>query len=162
MAKEKIILSSQGLKELQEELKYLKEEKRVEIAAKLKEAISYGDLSENAEYQAARDEQAQIELRIDELEVMLKPGNYEIIDTEHASKKQRGDVHIGTKITLKKKSDGESYTYTIVGSQEADILEKKISNESPMGKALMGKKIGTTVKVQAPAGKEEYTIESAK
>ncbi|MBS9784359.1 transcription elongation factor GreA [Candidatus Gracilibacteria bacterium] len=160
MAKDKIILSSEGLKELQEELRVLKEEKRVEIAEKLKEAISFGDLSENAEYQAARDEQAQVEFRIDELETMLKPGNYEIIDGKGGTKRG-GDIHIGTKVTLKKIEDGEIYEYVIVGSQEADILEGKISNESPMGRALIGKKIGTKVKIKAPAGEEEYTIEKA-
>lgn len=161
MAKEKTILSSEWLKELQEELRSLKEEKRVEIAEKLKEAISYGDLSENAEYQAARDEQAHVELRIDELETMLKPGNYEIIDSKWNIKKRWGDVHIGTKVTLKKEEDGKLYKYSIVGSQEASILEHKISNESPMGKALIGKKVGTKIQVKAPAGMEAYTIEKA-
>lgn len=154
MSEKKILLTREGLAELQEELRSFKEEKRIEIAEKLKEAISYGDLSENAEYQAARDEQAQIELRIDELEEMLKPGNYDLIDE---TKKRKGDVHVGSTVVLET-PEKESFTYTIVGSQEANILENKISNESPIGKALIGKNKNDQVIFTAPGGQQEYVI----
>ena len=151
---DKIILTRDGLNELQAELRILREEKRVEIADKLKEAISYGDLSENAEYQAARDEQAQVELRISELEEMLKPGAYEIID----EKKKKTGINVGSVVTLEETEKKETITYTIVGSQEASILDGKISNESPIGKALIGKNTGDAITVIAPSGKSEYSI----
>ena len=100
MSDKKILLTTSGLAELQEELRVLREEKRVEIANKLKEAISYGDLSENAEYQEARDDQAQVELRISELEEMLKPGNYELIEDEKNGRKKRSGINVGATITL--------------------------------------------------------------
>jgi len=149
-----IILTRDGLNELQAELRILREEKRVEIADKLKEAISYGDLSENAEYQAARDEQAQVELRISELEEMLNPGAYEIID----EKKKKTGINVGSVVTLEETEKKETITYTIVGSQEASILDGKISNESPIGKALIGKNTGDAITVMAPSGKTEYSI----
>ena len=115
---------------------------------------SYGDLSENAEYQAARDEQAQVELRIAELEEMLKPGGYEIID----EKKKKTGINVGSVVTLEETERKETITYTIVGSQEASILDGKISNESPIGRALIGKNTGDTITVLAPSGKTEYSI----
>jgi len=158
MADKKILLTREGLAELQEELRHLKEEKRIEIAEKLKEAISYGDLSENAEYQAARDEQAQVELRIEELNEMLKPGNYDIIDE---GKKKKTGINVGSTVTLRNE-EKEEFTYTIVGSQEANILENKISNESPLGKALLGKNPKDTITYHSPGGKQDYTILSVK
>lgn len=155
MIDKKILLSAEGLAELQEELRQLKEEKRIEIADKLKEAISYGDLSENAEYAAAREEQAHIEGRIIELEEMLKPGNYEIIDEKKAKK---GGINIGKTVTVRENESNEEEKYKIVGSQEASILENKISNESPLGKAILGKNVNDTITVTAPNGKTEYTI----
>jgi transcription elongation factor GreA len=137
MTAKKTLLTREGLAELTEELRYLREEKRVDIASKLKEAISYGDLSENAEYQEARDEQAQVELRIGELEELLKPGNYDLIDDEKGGKKKKSGINVGN--TVKLESDGDTTTYTLVGSQEASIFENKISNESPLGKSLIGK-----------------------
>ncbi len=101
----------------------MREEKRVDIAAKLKEAISYGDLSENAEYQEARDEQAQVELRIAELEELLKPGNYTIIEEETSGKKKKSGINVGSTVSLIDASNKEEITYLIVGSQEANILE---------------------------------------
>ena len=133
MADKKILLTRDGLTELQAELQNLREEKRVEIADKLKEAISYGDLSENAEYQAARDDQAQMELRIAELEDMLKPGAYEIID----EKKKKTGINVGSVVTIEETDKKDKITYTIVGSQEASILDGKISNESPIGRAII-------------------------
>jgi transcription elongation factor GreA len=137
MADKKTILTQAGLAELQEELRFLREEKRVDIAEKLKEAISYGDLSENAEYQEARDEQAQVELRIAELEELLKPGNYSLIEEESGGKKKKSGINVGSEVTLIESSSKDTITYLIVGSQEANILEGKISNESPLGKALI-------------------------
>lgn len=139
MSEKKILLTQAGLTELQEELRVLREEKRVEIASKLKEAISYGDLSENAEYQEARDEQAQVELRIAELEEMLKPGNYDLIEEEKGGKKKKTGINVGSTVVVSEVGTKEKLTYIIVGSQEASILEGKISNESPLGKSLIGK-----------------------
>ena len=132
----------------------------MDIAEKLKEAISYGDLSENAEYQEARDEQAQVELRIAELEEMLKPGSYDIIDDEKWGKKKKSGINVGNTVVLI--LEKEKITYTIVGSQEANIFENKISNESPIGKALIGKNKDDVVKVVSPSGTKEYTISDVK
>lgn len=158
MSEKKILLTQAGLTELQEELRVLREEKRVEIASKLKEAISYGDLSENAEYQEARDEQAQVELRIAELEEMLKPGNYDLIEEEKGGKKKKTGINVGSTVVVSEVGTKEKLTYIIVGSQEASILEGKISNESPLGKSLIGKDAWDTAKMSAPSGQKEYTI----
>lgn len=160
MAQKKILLTSEGLAELTSELQELKEVRRVEIADKLKEAISYGDLSENAEYQEARDDQAQVELRIAELEEMLKPGNYELIEDEKKSKKKRG-INVGNtvKLSMNDEDGKKDIVYTIVGAQEANIFENKISNESPIGKALIGKEVGETAEINPPSGKKTiYTV----
>lgn len=158
MSDKKILLTSSGLIELQEELRVLREEKRVEIANKLKEAISYGDLSENAEYQEARDDQAQVELRIAELEELLKPGNYELIEEEKSGKKRKAGINVGATVIVQERVSGDKSEYTIVGSQEASILDNKISNESPLGKAIVWKNVGDTISVTSPAGNREYTI----
>lgn len=155
MADNKILLTQEWLAELQEKLRFLKEDKRKEIADKLKEAISYGDLSENAEYAAAREEQAHIETEIIDLEEMLKPGNYEIIDEKKA---KRGGINIGKTVTIRENETNEEATYKIVGSQEASILEGKISNESPLGKAILGRNVDDVISVLAPGGTTEYTI----
>lgn len=158
MSDKKILLTREWLAELQEELRFLREEKRLEIAEKLKEAISYGDLSENAEYQEARDEQAQVELRIAELEEMLKPGGYNLIDDEAQSKKKKNGINVGNTVILEEVGEKSHVTYVIVGAQEANIFENKISNESPLGKSLIGKNTGDTAKMTAPSGTKEYTI----
>lgn len=158
MSQKKILLTREWVLELSEELRHLKEEKRVEIADKLKEAISYGDLSENAEYQEARDEQAQVELRIAELEELLKPGWYDLIDDEKSSKKKKSGINVGNTVVLE--SEGEKITYVLVGSQEANIFENKISNESPLGKSLIGKNAGDKASFGSPAGKKEFQIVS--
>lgn len=129
----KTLLTPAGLADIQVELKNLKEVKRLDVAEKLKEAISFGDLSENSEYEDARNEQAQMELRIIELEDILK--NYELIDDKKTSKKTRG-VAIGSEVTIKS-ADGEVFTYKIVGPTETDIFKNKISNESPIGSSLI-------------------------
>lgn len=155
MTDKKNVLSHEWLRELQEELRVLKEEKRKEIADKLKEAISYGDLSENAEYAAAREEQAHVEGRIEELEYLLKPGNYELIDEK---KTKKSGINIGATVSVQESETEEVSTYKIVGTQEASILEGKISNESPLGKAILGKNINDTLTIDSPSGKKEYTI----
>ncbi len=157
---EEVLITKEGLKKLKDELDFLKTTKRGEIAARLKEAISYGDLSENAEYEEAKNEQAFIEGRILELEKQVK--NARII-TEHApssAKAARGKaIDIGSIVTVRNKTDDdEPETYTIVGSMEADPIEHKISNESPIGRALLGREKGDTVDVVAPAGKFKYEI----
>lgn len=160
MAQKKILLTQEGFEELSSELLYLKEVKRLDIAEKLKEAISYGDLSENAEYQEARDDQAQVELRIAELEELLKPGGYELIEDEKKSKKKKG-INVGNtvKLTSQDEDGKKEVAYTIVGAQEANIFENKISNESPIGRSLIGKEKGDTASVTPPSGKNTiYTI----
>ena len=152
MNKEKTIyLTKEGLEELQNELNYLKVEKRKEVVLALKEARALGDLSENAEYDSARDEQAALENRILELEDAL----------EHAAiikKTSKNKVSVGTSVTIKYLEDGESEEYFIVGIKEADPFENKISNESPIAIAIMGKKVGDTVEVASPNGKYEVEI----
>lgn len=153
MAK-KTLLTQSGLLEIQTELKQLKEEKRLEVAEKLKEAISFGDLSENSEYEDARNEQAQLELRIIELDEILK--NYELVDEKKTARKNKG-VSIGNTISIKNK-EGEVITYRIVGPTETDIFENKISNESPIGAALIGKEVGEVAHGKSHAGPFEFTI----
>lgn len=152
-----IYLTHEGLEKLQAELSYLKNEKRLEIAEKLKEAISFWDLSENAEYAEARDEQAAVESRILELEEQLK--NVEIIED---SKKKENKLSIWMKVTIVwvNGTDEKEEEYVIVGSKEADILAKpaKISNDSEVGKALIWKKKGDIIKVKSQAGVNEYKI----
>lgn len=146
---DKIFLTKQWLEKLEEELKYLKETKRVEIAKKLKEAISFWDLSENAEYEDARNEQAQVEVRISEIEEQLK--HVEIIEE---TKKKWSQVNIWSIVTILDMEENEENTYKIVGSTEANILDKKeakISNESPVWSAVLWKKVWDKVEVHAPA-----------
>ena len=149
-----LVVTKEGLKLLVDELEYLKTTRRREIAGRLKEAISYGDLSENSEYEEAKNEQAFIEGRILELEEKVKIA--EVVDEKTHSKQV---VEIGTKVkiqSLKKKSD--EFEFTIVGSTESDVLNGRISNEAPLGLALMGKKSGDKVAVNVPAGVMEYEI----
>lgn len=149
------LVTKEGFEKLKEELTLLKDVKRKEVADRLKEAISYGDLSENAEYEEAKNEQAFVEGRIIELEEKIK---YAKIIDSHAHKVaavQLGSTVVIHNITSKKAEDEE---YTIVGSTEADPINHKISNVSPVGKALLDKKIGDVVKVIAPAGHIEYKI----
>ncbi len=156
---EEVLITKEGLKKLKDELDYLKTTKRIEIAARLKEAISYGDLSENAEYEEAKNEQAFVEGRILELEKQSK--NARII-TEHtpSAKAAKGNaIDIGSIVTVKNKTDNDDpETYTIVGSMEADPIDHKISNESPIGRALLGREKGDIVDVIAPAGKFKYEV----
>lgn len=151
MAAKTFKMTATGKAELEKELEVLKTEGRIDIAEKLKVARSYGDLSENSEYDEAKSEQAKIEARINELEYQLD--HAEIIDVEDADA-----VSIGKKVTVKRLSDGAEATYEIVGFAQSDPASGKISDESPVGKALVGSKAGQTVVVEAPIGNLEYEI----
>ena len=148
----KYLLTQEGLIKLNEELKHLVNDKRKEVIERIREAVAHGDLSENADYAQAREEQSFIEGRIEEIEDTIK--NAEII---HTSQKHN-TVTIGS--TIKVKVDAAEKQYTIVGSNEANPLEGKISNESLVGRALLGKKVGDKAMVQTPAGEKEYEIMS--
>lgn len=148
----KYLLTQEGLEKLNSELKFLINEKRKEVIERIREAAAHGDLSENADYAQAREEQSFIEGRIQEIEDMIK--NAEIIHTSS----HNNSVTIGS--TIKVKVQGTEKTYTIVGSNEANPNEGKISNESLVGKVLLGKRIGEKAKVQTPAGEIEYEIVS--
>lgn len=149
-----VLLTKDGYKKYEEELEYLKTVRRQEIAEQIKIARGFGDLSENADYDEAKNEQAQVEARIVLLENMLE--NAEIIEESNIKKDVAG---AGSKIVLKD-SDNNKFEYTIVGSAEADPLKGKISNESPVGKACIGAKVGDTIQVDAPGGMIEYTLDS--
>ncbi|QHN42530.1 transcription elongation factor GreA [Candidatus Mycosynbacter amalyticus] len=141
-------ITNDGKKELEKELEQLKG-RRGDIADKIAEARDYGDLSENAEYDAAREEQGVVETRIAEIEDILQ--NAEII-----SGAKKGQVGLGSTVELK--TGSKTVKYTVVGPVEADPLEGKISNESPIGEALMGKKVGETVTIKTPKGETEYEV----
>ena len=149
----KNILTYQGLKKLEDELQELKVVRRKEVAAKIKEAREQGDLSENAEYDAAKDEQRDIELRIEELEKLLK--NAEVVVEEEIDVNK---INIGCKVKLLDVEYDEEMEFYIVGSTEANSLKGKISNESPVGKALLGAKVGEIVNVETQAGVLQYKV----
>jgi len=141
-------LTKEGYQKLQEELDYLRTAKRQEVANRLHEAMEGGELIENAEYEAAKNEQAFVEGRIQELDLLL--ASAKIIE-ETNGKKKNDAIQIGAKVTIKE-GNFEAETFTIVGAAEANPREGKISNESPIGKAILGHKIGDTVKVETPGG----------
>ncbi|MDD7402493.1 MAG: transcription elongation factor GreA [Butyribacter sp.] len=147
MAEKKNILTYEGLKALEDELQDLKVNRRKEVAVKIKEAREQGDLSENAEYDAAKDEQRDIELRIEEIDNILK--NAEVVVEEDVDVNV---INIGCKVKLKDIEFDEEMEYKIVGSTEADVLKNKISNESPVGVALIGSKVGDIIDVETPTG----------
>lgn len=153
MAEKKNLMTYEGLKKLEGELQELKVVRRQEVAQKIKEAREQGDLSENAEYDAAKDEQRDIEARIEEIEKILK--NAEVVDEDEFDSET---VNFGSEVIILDLELDEKVTYKIVGSTEADILKGKISNESPIGIAIMKKKAGDVVKVEAPDGTFEYKI----
>ncbi len=153
MEAKKNILTYAGLKQLEDELHDLKVNRRKEVAQKIKEAREQGDLSENAEYDAAKDEQRDIEARIEELEKILK--NAEVVDEEEVDFDK---INVGCKVRLFDVDMDEEITYSIVGSTEANSLSGKISNESPVGRALIGAKVGDSVMVETPAGEFEYRV----
>ena len=153
MEAKKNILTKEGLAKLEEELQDLKVNRRKEISQKIKEAREQGDLSENAEYDAAKDEQRDIEARIEEITAILK--NVEVVADEEID---ANTVTIGCKVVIIDLEFDEEVTYKIVGSTEASSLEKKISNESPVGRALIGHKKGDTVAVETQVGELKYKI----
>ena len=153
MTDKEVILTPSGLKKLEEELEHLKSVKRREVAERIKTAIGYGDISENSEYEDAKNEQAFIEGRIITLEKMLR--NARIINDDDVN---TDVVSIGSTVKLKDIEFDDVVEYTIVGSAESDPMANLISNESPVGKALLGKTIGAVVEVSVPAGVIEYEI----
>lgn len=150
----KIYLTKEGLEELKKEFEQLSKVKRPDVLERVSQARSMGDLSENAEYVAAREELSFIDGRIDELEELIKQAV--LIQETHT--KGNGTIKLGSTVTVHLK--GKKEVFTLVGEWEADPHEKKISHESPLGKALIGKKVGEKVEVQAPAGTVVYTIAS--
>ncbi|MCR3760783.1 transcription elongation factor GreA [Clostridium felsineum] len=149
----KYVITYKGVKKLEEELEYLKTTKRREITEKIKVALSFGDLSENSEYDEAKNDQAFVEGRIAQIENMLKNAN--VIDESDL----KGDiVSVGSKVTVKDYQFDEDIEFFIVGSAEADPIENKISNESPVGSALIGKKVGDEIEVSVPDGVDKYKI----
>ncbi len=153
MAEKKNILTSAGLDKLEAELQDLKVNRRAEVAEKIKEAREQGDLSENAEYDAAKDEQREIEARIEEIEKILK--NAEVVLEDEVDTKK---ISVGCLVKILDKEYNEELELRIVGSTEANSLDGKISNESPLGQALIGKKVGNTVSVETQYGVEKYKI----
>lgn len=153
MGEKKTILTYAGLKALEEELETLKVVKRREVAGKIKEAREQGDLSENAEYDAAKDEQRDIEARIDELEKILK--NVEVVVEDEVDLDK---ISIGCSVLVFDKEFDEEMEFKIVGSTEANSLGGKISNESPVGRALLGRRVGDLVQVETQAGIIEYEV----
>ena len=149
----KHILTYAGLKQYEDELQNLKVVRRKEVSEKIKEAREQGDLSENAEYDAAKDEQRDIEQRIEELEKLLKNAEVVVDDDVDTDK-----ISIGCKVKVYDVEFDEEMEFSIVGSTEANSLKGKISNESPVGKALIGHKVGDTVEVETPAGVFAYKI----
>ena len=147
------IITDEGLKKLEQELEDLKTNKRKEIAEKIKVALSFGDLSENSEYDEAKNEQAIIEGRIAEIEAQLK--NVRVLDESELSD---GSVHVASKVDVLNVSTKKAATYRIVGSTESDPMSGKISDESPVGKALLGHVVGDVVEVEIPAGIINYEI----
>ena len=156
MDEKETFLTPEGLRKLEEELEHLKVVKRKEVAERIKQAKDFGDLSENSEYEDAKNEQAFVEGRILTLDAMLR--SVKVIDNHDT----RSDVvTIGSTVRVTDET-GEDVTYTIVGSAEADPINDKISNESPVGRALLGKRKGQAVTVQAPAGAIRYTVKAIK
>lgn len=152
--KNKVVkLTKEGLKKLEDELEYLKTKKRIEVAERIKLAIEFGDISENSEYEDAKNEQAFVEGKIITLEKMLS--NAEIIDETNLN---INIVGMGSHVTLKDLEFGDEEEYVIVGSAEADPMENKMSDESPVGDAIIGKKVGDVVEVNVPAGALKYEI----
>lgn len=153
MSEKEVLLTPAGLKKLEDELENLKSVKRREVAERIKLAISYGDISENSEYEDAKNEQAFVEGRIITLEKMLRHAR--VIHEEEVDTRV---VSIGSTVKVHDVEFKEDIEYIIVGSAESDPMENKISNESPVGKALLGKKVGAKVEVQVPSGKMEYEV----
>ncbi len=157
MPEKQIILTAEGLKKIEQKLDHLKSVRRREVAERIKQAIEFGDISENSEYEDAKNEQAFIEGEILTLEKMLR--NAKLIDEDEIS---HDVVTIGSTVKLKDLEFGDVLEYTIVGSAEADPTESRISNESPVGEAILGRKVGSVVEVNVPAGTLKYEIVAIK
>ncbi len=157
MVQKEIVLTLAGLEKLEEELELLKTKKRREIAERIKQAIAFGDITENSEYDEAKKEQAFVEGRIGTIENLLK--NAKVIDDDDISVEV---VSIGSVVTVKDMAFDETVEYKIVSSAEADPSRLKISNESPVGKALMGRKVGDVVEIQVPDGSIQFQITEIK
>lgn len=153
MTNKEVVLTYEGLKKLEEELEYLRGVKRKDIADRIRQALSFGDISENSEYDEAKNEQAHMEGRIAQIESMLK--HVKIIDEDEVSTEK---VSIGSKVKLLDMEFNEEVEYSIVGSTEANPSKNKISNESPLGSAILNKKKGSVVEVSAPDGIIKYKI----
>lgn len=153
MSDKKIILTDEGLKNLENELEYLKTVKRKEVAEKIKVALSFGDLSENSEYDEAKNEQAIVESRIAQLESMLK--NVKVLDEDELTTES---INIGCKVKLKDIEYDEINTYQIVGSTEANPVSGRISDESPVGRTLLGHVVGDIVEVETPGGLVSFEV----
>lgn len=151
------ILTLEGLAKLEEELDFLKSKRRAEVALRIKQALAFGDISENSEYDEAKNEQAFVEGRIAQIENILKTAK--VIDEDDIL---TDVVSVGSKVTLQDIEFGDITEYSIVGSAEADPLNLKISNESPVGKALIGKPAGSLVEIAVPDGVIKYEILSIK
>jgi len=151
MSKEVVVLTQEGYDQLIQELESLKGPKRREIAERLKLAISYGDLKENGEYHAAKDDQAFMETRIKQLEAMIRQSRI-------VSAKDNSKVSVGSTVVLYDQEFDENVEYTVVGQAEADVANNKISYESPLGKSIMNKKVDDLVQVEAPMGTISYKI----
>lgn len=153
---DQVLITKEGLLKLKEELSYLKNVRRKEVAKRIKEAISYGDLSENSEYEDAKNEQAFIEGKIVDLDVKIK--NATII--KEVKQSQSDSVTIGSTVTIYNKQTRKNEEYIIVGSTETDPLGGKISNESPVGSSLLGRRVGDMIKVEVPEGHVSYEIKA--
>ena len=153
MSNKEVLLTYDGLKKLEEELEFLKGEKRKEIAERIKQALAFGDISENSEYDDAKNEQAQNETKIIQLETMLKRAT--VIDEDEVDTKV---VNLGTHVKLRELKSKDEVDYQIVGSTEANPAAYRISNESPVGSALLGHKVGDTIEIEVPGGKIKYKI----
>lgn len=151
-ATKETILTAEGLKNLEDELQHLKTVTRQEIAEKIKVALSFGDLSENAEYDEAKNEQGIVEARIAEIEATLK--NVRVVDADELSTEL---ISVGNKIELEAE-DGKIIKFSLVGSKEVDMKQMKLSDESPIGKACIGKSLGDEIEVEAPSGIKKYKV----
>ena len=157
MPNKEVILTAEGYERLSEEIEYLSTIKREEISERIKDAREFGDISENSEYNEAKNEQGKLEMRIGNLEMKLR--NARVLSGADI---KTDVVGIGCKVHLKDEKLGESFRYMVVGSAEADPAKMKLSNESPVGKTIMGHKAGETVKVATPRGSAKYKIVSIK
>lgn len=153
MSRKEVILTPEGLKQLQDEVNYLSSVKREEVAERIKQAREFGDISENSEYDDAKNEQAMLEHRISQLQEKLRRARV-VKDSEIDTDK----VSVGSTVTLRDVAANEIRIYTLVGSAEADPSRARLSNESPVGQALLGKKVGDTVTVNVPVGTLSYEI----